>query len=171
MSDTPEATAQPPAPAPKSKLVPLLLIVNTAFGGAAVFLATRKPAPAEAKTAAEPAHEGGGEAKGHEPAGNQPGPILKMESFVIQLRTTDSDRYARVAFDIELATENDRGTVNARTSQLRDAIIAYFSDRTLDELRGSEGMERTKIALLKKFDELVPGRRIRGLFVTDFVIQ
>jgi len=25
-------------------------------------------------------------------------------------------------------------------------VITYFSDRTLDELRGSEGIERTKLA-------------------------
>ena len=191
MSETTEPTP-PQAAAPKSKLLPLLLLINTAFGGAVLFLALRRPPAAAAPTAAAPAHGAAGEgAKGEhgaehgaehegaaapapahdEPEGNQPGPVVKLEGFVIQLRTAEADRYARVAFDIEIASEGDRKAVSDRLSQIRDAIIIYYSDRTLDELRGSEGIERTKVALLRKFDELVPGRRIRSLFITDFVIQ
>jgi flagellar FliL protein len=194
MSETSEAT--PPAPAPpaagKSKLLPLLLLLNTGFGGTALYLAMRKPmaAPAAPAPAGEHGAAGGaaaakgehGEASEHgegapapppPPRDDEggPGPVVKLDGFVIQLRTADTDRYARVAFDIEIANENDRKAVSDRLSQIRDAIIMYFSDRTLDELRGSEGIERTKNALLKKFDELVPGRRIRNLFITDFVIQ
>jgi flagellar FliL protein len=192
-----EAEPTPPAPTPapsKSKMLPLLLLVNTAFGGAALYLALRKPAPAPASGSAPaaaghaPAGEHGAAGGAEAPKGEHgesapeapsrprddeggPGPVVKLEGFVIQLRTADTDRYARVAFDIEIANENDRKAVSDRLSQIRDAIIMYFSDRTLDELRGSEGIERTKNALLKKFDELVPGRRIRSLFITDFVIQ
>jgi flagellar FliL protein len=193
MSEPTQATPEAPAAAPKSKIVPLLLVINTAFGGAALFLAMRKPATTvvHAAPAAAPGHEGaaaGAAAEGHETAvggeGHEapppprredsegaPGPVVKLEGFVIQLRTADSERYARVAFDLEIATEGDRKPVADRLSQIRDSIITYYSDRTLDELRGSEGIERTKSALLKRFDEIVPGRRIRGLFITDFVIQ
>jgi flagellar FliL protein len=183
MSETSAETPPPPAPASKSKLVPLLLVLNTGFGGGVMFLVMKRPptaaasaAGAEGKHAKAEGHEGGGEGEGEGEGegaggGQMPGPIVKLDSFVIQLRTVDADRYARVAFDIEIAHESDRGAVAARLSQIRDAVIAYFSDRTLDELRGSEGMERTKVALLKRFDDIVPGRRVRSLFVTDFVIQ
>ena len=166
----------------------------------AVFL-LRKPAPEHATVAAPPKgatgtvsakpegkEEGGGhgeaagkaEGAGHgegpaaaaeaDPLG-APGPILKLENFIIQLRGTDTDRYVRVAFDLELNGEGDRAPVQARMPHIRDAVISYFSDRALDELRGSEGMERIKIAVLKKLEEILAAKRVRSVFVTELVIQ
>jgi flagellar protein FliL len=120
---------------------------------------------------AEGKEEGGhGEGAAADPAG-APGPILKLENFIIQLRGTDTDRYVRVAFDLELMSEADRSPVQARMPHIRDAIISYFSDRSLDELRGSEGMERIKTAVLKKLEELLAAKRVRSVFITELVIQ
>jgi flagellar FliL protein len=120
---------------------------------------------------------GHGEAEGHgegtppaDPSG-APGPILKLENFIIQLRGTDTDRYVRVAFDLELVSEPDRAAIQARMPHIRDAIISYFSDRSLDELRGSEGMDRIKLAVAKKLDDILAAHRVRSVFITELVIQ
>jgi flagellar FliL protein len=176
MATNEEAAPAPvPAPAPRlggSKLVPLILVVNVAMMGAVLFMVMRKPsasapAPASAEAPA-PSEHGEAAAGGH---GAGPGPVLKLENFVIQLRGVDQDRYVRVAFDVEVTTDADKEVVQARLPQIRDSVITYFSDRTLDELRGSEGIERTKLALVKRLDEIVPGRRVRALYITDFIIQ
>jgi flagellar FliL protein len=148
------------------------LVVNVAMMGAVLFMVMRKPsasapAPASAEAPA-PSEHGEAAAGGH---GAGPGPVLKLENFVIQLRGVDQDRYVRVAFDVEVTTDTDKEVVQARLPQIRDSVITYFSDRTLDELRGSEGIERTKLALVKRLDEIVPGRRVRALYITDFIIQ
>jgi flagellar FliL protein len=151
-------------------LVPLILVVNVAMMGAVLFMVMRKPsasAPASVEAPA-PSEHGEAAAGGHGPG---PGPVLKLENFVIQLRGVDQDRYVRVAFDVEVTTDADKEVVQARLPQIRDSVITYFSDRTLDELRGSEGIERTKLALVKRLDEIVPGRRVRALYITDFIIQ
>jgi flagellar FliL protein len=178
-----EEVAPVVAAAPKAsanKLVPLILGVNVLMMGAVLFMVMRKPAaaaaPAPVSVEAPAAPSGHGEATGagpgtapgHTPA---PGPVLKLENFVIQLRGVDQDRYVRVAFDVEVTTDADKEVVQTRLPQIRDSVITYFSDRTLDELRGSDGIERTKTALMKRLEEIVPGRRIRALYVTDFIIQ
>ena len=174
MATNEEAAPAPvPAPTPRlggSKLVPLILVVNVAMMGAVLFMVMRKPsasAPASVEAPA-PSEHGEAAAGGHGPG---PGPVLKLENFVIQLRGVDQDRYVRVAFDVEVTTDADKEVVQARLPQIRDSVITYFSDRTLDELRGSEGIERTKLALVKRLDEIVPGRRVRALYITDFIIQ
>ena len=174
MATNEEAAPAPvPAPAPRlggSKLVPLILVVNVAMMGAVLFMVMRKPAahtPAAVEAPAAGEH-GEAAAGGHGPG---PGPVLKLENFVIQLRGVDQDRYVRVAFDVEVTTDADKEVVQARLPQIRDSVITYFSDRTLDELRGSEGIERTKLALVKRLDEIVPGHRVRALYITDFIIQ
>jgi flagellar protein FliL len=179
-----------------SKLIPMILVANTLLMGAvlAVVLLRKPPAAgatdSHAATAAtatkggkaegkEGKEEGAGQAPGHaEGAGEgaadpmgAPGPILKLENFVIQLRGTDTDRYVRVAFDLELTAETDRSPLQARMPHIRDAIISYFSDRSLDELRGSEGMDRVKVAVQKKIDEIAGAKRVRSVFITELVIQ
>lgn len=174
------------------KILPLLLIINTLLIGAVLFFLIKKPAAAPAAPKGEhaagaegEAAEGGEEHAGEKGEGGEgaagpgknagsyrkPGPILKLENFVIQLKTVDQDRYVRVAFDVEVGTEEDKAALMDHMSSIRDLIIAFFADRTLDELRGSEAMERTKATLIKKVDELVPGRRIKNLYITDFIVQ
>jgi flagellar protein FliL len=180
-----------------TKVIPIILVANTVLMGAVLAVVLlRKPQGAAgansdvhasvggASGKAEGKEEGAGkgEGAGHGEAAGKggvgaadpmgaPGPILKLENFIIQLRGTDTDRYVRVAFDLELVSDADRSPVQARMPHIRDAIIAYFSDRSLDELRGSEGMDRIKSAVLKKLEELLAAKRVRSVFITELVIQ
>jgi len=193
MAENTKEDEQPAAKAPEgpSKMIPIILIANTALMGAvlAVVLLRKPQAAVEAiapPSKADKGHEGGkesgkGEGSGKGAAAGEgaapadpngaPGPILKLENFIIQLRGTDTDRYVRVAFDLELVAEADRAAIQARMPHIRDAIISYFSDRSLDELRGSEGMDRIKLAVAKKLDDIMASHRVRSVFITELVIQ
>jgi flagellar FliL protein len=158
------------------KLLPIMLIMNTALIGGVLFFVMKKPSAAVntaagAAAAAEGEHGGEDDPKAVKGGFVPPGPILKLENFVIQLKTVDNDRYVRLAFDLEVGNEKDKEAVTAHLSHIRDLVISYFADRTLDELRGSEAMERTKATLIKRIDDIVPGHRIKNIFVTDFIVQ
>jgi len=181
-----EAKTETPAAAPKaggSKVVPILMVMNTLLVGGVLLFVMKKQSPvavtAPAAAAAEGEHgeakgehgeaKGGGE-HGGAPGGG-PGPMVKLENFVIQLKAVDAERYVRVAFDLELGSAADEDVIKTRLSQIRDSIISYFSDRTLDELRGSDGMDHIKQSLLKRLDGIVPGHRIKAIYITDFIVQ
>jgi flagellar FliL protein len=158
-----------------SKIVPILLGVNMLLvvgvialfmlkGGASAGAAT--PAAGghgEEKPAAEAHGEGGGE--------GGPGPTTKMADFVVHLRDAEVDRYARISFEVELASEPDKAKFDRFTPRIRDGFIAYLSDRTLEELRGSEQVKKVKLSLQEQLKELAPGARVRALYITDLVIQ
>jgi flagellar FliL protein len=157
-----------------SKIVPILLVVNMLLVGAvlAVFL-TRgggigggEKSGGEAKVA-----EGHGESHGAEDKGNLPGPTQKLADFVVHLRDPETDRYARVSFEVEVGSEEEKNKLTGYMPRIRDAFIAYLSDRTLEELRGSESIARTKGALAERLAQLAPGVKVRGLYITDLVIQ
>jgi len=114
--------------------------------------------------------EGEGEGEGHKLPGG-PGPMVKLADFVIHLRNPEVDRYARMSFDVEVFNDADKERLNANVPRLRDAFISYLSDRTLEELRGSEGLGRAKDQLQQKLRELVPEARVRALYISDFVVQ
>jgi flagellar protein FliL len=171
-----ETPAAPPAKSGGSKLVPIMMVMNTLLVGGVLLFVMKKQAPvavvapaAAAPEGGEKSAEGAAGAKGGPVAG--PGPMVKLENFVIQLKAVDSERYVRVAFDLEVGAETDKEVIQARLSHIRDSVISYFSDRTLDELRGSDGMDHIKQTLLKRLSGVVPGNRIKAIFITDFIVQ
>jgi flagellar FliL protein len=185
MSDTPPST---PA---RSPLVPILAALVVVMAGAAGFFfwksqqagsqkksdhasaeAPEEHAAPEAGAGGEAAEGGGEHGEGgapHLPGGV--GPTLKLPDFVVHLRNPEADRYARISFEVEVLNEADKLAIAPYMPRIRDAFVTYLSDRTIEELGGSEGLGRTKKELLEKLEELVPGRRIRNLYVSDFVVQ
>jgi len=170
------------------KVVPLLLVVNTLLlAGVLAALLLVKPKgtaqgaageKADEHAAAAGEHGGGHGAKaaekgkeGHDGKEAAPGPTLRMADFVVHLRDADADRYARVSFEMEVADEKGKEAVTLRMPQIRDAFLAYLSDRTAEELRGSEAMARVKGALNQRLGEVAPGVPVRGLYVTELVVQ
>ena len=178
--------AQPkPAAGGGGKLVPVLLVANSLLLAGVLAVLLLKPMGVAGQHAAAPAEKGQGqaaEAGGHggqkaEGADGKsgkealPGPTLRLADFVVHLRDADADRYARVSFEIEVADEKAKEAVTQRMPQIRDAFLAYLSDRTAEDLRGSEAMVRVKGALGLKLSELAPGAPVRGLYVTELVVQ
>ena len=183
MSDDAEGAAEVVPPKSGSKVLPILLVVNTLLVTGVLIFVMKRPsaqaAPAKgehAEKAEKSEHgeksEGKGEHGGEgEHDSDAPGPSVHLDAFIVQVRSAEGDRYVHITFDIEVGSEGDKKALEARMARVRDAIIGYLSDRTEDELRGSEGLTQVKAAVIKKIEELVPGRRIKGLFTTEFIIQ
>jgi flagellar FliL protein len=182
MADADQKTeARPAAPAAGggSKLVPLLLVVNSVLLAAVLALLVLKPGGLKRAEAAEGDHGAaaaseGGKAHGEKGAKGKealPGPTLRLPDFVVHLRDADADRYARLSFELELPDEKAKEGVTARLPQIRDGFLFYLADRTAEDLRGSEAMMKVKTALAQKLGELAPGVPVRGLYVTELVVQ
>jgi flagellar FliL protein len=178
------------APAPKrgNKLVPVLIGVNgLALVSVVGFLLMRS---ASARGGGE---EGGGKAAAGEHGGaggsseggekkpgakkkgsvpdDMPGPTLRLPDFVVHLRNSDADRYARMSFEVEVDTEEDKTKLTALMPAIRDNFISFLSDRTIEEMRGSEAIARTKQALATRLQQVAPSVGFRALYLTDLVIQ
>lgn len=166
------------APAPEAKpkrslMVPIFLGLNSVLLAAVLVVMLTRHAPAPAT--------GGGEAAGHAaeaPAGEggheggaAPLQTLKLPDLVVHLRNPEVDRYARVTFEIDVISEKDKEAVTAQLPRIRESILSYLSDRTVDDLRGSEGIDTMKTAIGARLATLIPSPRPRGIYVTDLVVQ
>jgi len=185
MSEEEEAAA-PAAAAGKSQALPILLVINTLLLTGVLIFVMKRPAAHAAPEGSKAAAEGGGEHGGGEHGGGEDkekapggghgdegamGPTVRFENFTVQLKSLDVDRYAHMAIEIEVADEGAKGMLEKKVPPIRDAILSYLSDRTPDELRGSDGLKEIKESMVKKLDELIPGHRIRNVYITDFIIQ
>jgi len=172
------ALTQPPA---KGKLLPILVGVNTLMmAGVVAFVllktghseaqaAPKKSADAEAAEGAPPEEHEEVDEKGAPK--KLAGPTVKLDDFVVRLRNPEADRFARVSFEVEVASEKDKERLMSSMARVRDGFIAYLSDRTLEELRGSEAITRTKTVLSERLAQMATGVKIKALYVTDLVIQ
>jgi flagellar FliL protein len=138
-------------------------------GGHAAEPAGGEPAAHGEEAKADP-HGGGGEKGAAAPGAGKP-VMAKLPDFVVHLRNPDADRYARMSFDVEVVSDSDKERIDAAMPKVRDAFISYLSDRTLEDLRGSEGLARTKDSLQTMLRQVVPEARIRALYISDFVVQ
>jgi flagellar FliL protein len=181
MADSEEAAGEVAAPAAKgNKMMPILVVLNTLLMVGVLVFVMKKPAghaeagagagehgKAEAKSE-HGAEEGKGE---HGKEGPAVGPTVRFENFTVQLKSNDVERYAHTSIELELTDDAAKALVEKRTAPIRDAVLGYLTDRTAEELRGSEGLKQMKEALLKRLDEIIPGKRINTVFITDFIIQ
>ena len=154
-----------------SKLVPILLVVNVVLVAAVLALFLLKGNGGGGEHTADPKAEGGKAEAGAADATGLPGPTVKLADFIVHLRNVEADRYARLSFEIEVGTEEDKTRLTALMPRVRDGFLSFLSDRTLEELRGSEAIARTKKALEERLAELSPGVKVKALYVTDLVIQ
>jgi flagellar FliL protein len=151
-----------------SKLVPGLLALNSVLVVAVLARSFMAPAPAGAAEAPQaPAAEHAAPAAA--PMGL--GPTVRMPEFVVHLRNPEAERYAKMTFELEVGVEADKDKVNSAMPRVRELFLSYLSDRTTEDLRGSEGIERTKRDLLARLSQELPGSPIRAIFITDIVVQ
>jgi len=186
MAEEEETAGEKVAAKGNSKIMPIILVVNTLLIAGVLIFVMKRPAAGggggKGEHAAKEEHgeeksehgekkgeHGGGEHGGAEEGG--PGPSMRLDNFIVQVRATEGDRYAHLTMELEVSAEGDKKAIESRMPRIRDAVIGYLADRSEDELRGSEGLGQVKEALVKKIDEIVPGHRIRGLFITEFIIQ
>jgi flagellar basal body-associated protein FliL len=157
-------------PRDAGKVLPTVLVLNAALGAASVLVAARSDSPDQSMVSAPDGGVWSAALTGSD-EGDTPGPIVRLGVFVVQVRAAEGDHHAKVTLDVELAAEDDHKAIDRRMPQIRDMIILYYADRTTEELRGSDGLERVKTDLRRRMDRLVGAGRIRNLFVIDFVIQ
>jgi len=163
-----------------SKLLLGLLALNSLITVAVlvvVLLRTGAPKHPPLAAGGEPAAakaEGHGDPKGEKALAdkaNLPGPIVKFPDFVVHLRDPEVDRYARLTIEVEVQDEKVREALTLRLPAIRDSFIAYLSDRSTADLRGSEAIARAKGELLERLKVSAPGLGLRGLYVTELVVQ
>jgi len=151
-----------------SKVVPGLLALNTLLMAAVLVRSFLTPAPAGAAEQPQaPAAEHAAPAA--VPMGL--GPTVRLPEFVVHLRNPEAERYAKMTFELEVGVEADKDKLNAAMPRVRELFLAYLSDRTTDDLRGSEGIERTKRDLLARLSQELPGSPVRAIYITDIVVQ
>lgn len=175
----------------KSKLSLILMVSLVLTTGAAGFFGWRyfsaapkaPPSPAgapaaenegeaadPAATAEESEHGASGE---HGEKASQ-STVLNFEPFLVNLADRDSSRYLRITIKLQVTNKSAAEKIASAevvTSQMRDAILSTLSTKNSEQIITREGKEQLKGEITEKLNGFLPGKPIKAVFFTDFVVQ
>ena len=100
----------------------------------------------------------------------QPGPVMDLETFVVNLDEPQGNRYLKLKISLELAGEPARAYIEARVPRIRDALIAFLSSLQYQAVRGAQGKTLVKDGVHERIAEIAPAM-VTQVFITDFVVQ
>ena len=160
----PEAAVSEEQPLPAKKkgkkiLFLAALVLGLAAGGGLAYLLLsddpEAPGPAAPAKAAPPS----------------PGAVMPLEPFLVNLADQESRRYLKLKVELEVDQEKHVKELEKSVSRMRDALILLLSSKTYTEISTQEGKRRLKEEILQRLAALPGGKKVKGVFFTEFVAQ
>ncbi|QCI28345.1 flagellar basal body-associated protein FliL [Caminibacter pacificus] len=99
------------------------------------------------------------------------GPIYPLDKFVVNLVSTNADRYLKCKIDLELDSPELQQEIDKKLPAIRDLIIRILSSKTVEEIQTSKGKEKLKEEIKRKINEILTTGEVRNVYFTEFVIQ
>ena len=176
MADKPEELDDDIQPPKRSPLVLILIITNVVVIGAAVaaffiFGGSGGGGDGEANTNSGGSKNADPEEETADYAGNEPGPMVDMPPFVVNLSDTERAHYLKVAISLELRDEEASKRYEPRKTHARHAILMTLSSLSIEETRDIDDRERIRDRLQDDLEKVLGSRTVRNVLFTDFVTQ
>ena len=140
-------------------LVVVVLLVAGGAAGAYFFFLKPKPQTAEAKPAVQ----------------EQPKVTIfyPMEPFIVNLLDNDSERYLKVAMQMELSDQKTADKLRRLNPILRDTILDLLTSKTYREMLDPLGKQRLRDEIATRVNMILEqGKgKVNKVYFTEFVIQ
>jgi len=99
------------------------------------------------------------------------GPILSLETFIVNLADKGGNRYLRVTMDLELGNPELEAEITKRLPQVRDSILMILPTKRFEDISTVQG----KTALRDQIQETINGflakGKISNIYFKEFVVQ
>jgi len=99
------------------------------------------------------------------------GPIYPLDKFVVNLVSTNANRYLKCKIDLELDSQELQQEIDKKLPAIRDLIIRILSSKTVEEIQTSKGKEKLKEEIKRKINQYLTTGEVRNVYFTEFVIQ
>ncbi len=155
--------------------IPWMLIIGAvvlslaAGAGGAAFLLGNQPPPApppdlEAQAAAA-AELREAEGEGFKER------LYSLEPFVVNVTGDGYSRYLKVKVELEADSPELKTELDARLSQIRDAVIVLLSSKKLSDITDFEGKALLKQDIYERVNDILETGELNSVLFTEFVVQ
>lgn len=100
-----------------------------------------------------------------------PGPMYKLDPFVVNLDEPRGYHYLRVSIDLEVKDEASLAEVDERLVILRDSFISVLSSKRLSDLKRPRDKDALRDELLDLSHEVMDDKAVKNVYFTEFLTQ
>lgn len=101
----------------------------------------------------------------------QIGPILDLNTFIVNLADEDTQRFLKTSISLEMLAAEGIQEANDRMPQIKDYIVTLLPTKKSAELLSAEGKQILRNQLMEGLNQIMTKGKINALYFTDFVIQ
>ncbi len=159
-----EASDAAPAAGGSSKKMIILGLVGVLLlgggGGAAWFFMGGEKEEGEKHAKAE-----------EEEHSEEPGPVMELDPFLLNLADRDELRFLKVSIKLELDRPEEKTDYANKVPAIRDVLLVLLSSKESQILRTTNGKRRIREEILTRVNGVMNKGKVANVFFTDFIIQ
>ena len=101
----------------------------------------------------------------------QIGPMVNVDSFIVNILDDQESRYLKAAVTFEVNGEEASMELSQRMPQIKDAILLLIGNKTFGELNDLQGKIQLRAELINKINSILLKGKVKRIYFTDFVVQ
>lgn len=101
----------------------------------------------------------------------EPGPVMELEPFLLNLADRDELRFLKVTIKVELDRPEEKTDYPTKVPAIRDALLVLLSSKESQLLRTVNGKRRIREEIMTRVNGVMNKGKITNVFFTDFIIQ
>jgi flagellar FliL protein len=101
----------------------------------------------------------------------QPGPMIKLKSFLTNLANTNRTAYVKVSMSIELKPGSNVGIFKQLTPKVRNRIIMILSSKTSKEIDSPQGQLSLRHQIARSLNQLLGDDTVTGVYFNNYLVQ
>lgn len=102
---------------------------------------------------------------------DEPGPIMELEPFLLNLADRDEVRFLKVSIKLELDRPEEETDYPSRVPAIRDVLLVLLSSKESQLLRTVNGKRRIREEIMTRVNGVMRKGKVSNVFFTDFIIQ
>jgi flagellar protein FliL len=101
----------------------------------------------------------------------EPGPVMELDPFLLNLADRDELRFLKVSIKLELDRPEEQTDFNAKIPAIRDSLLVLLSSKESQLLRSVNGKRRVREEIMARVNTVMSRGKITNVYFTDFIIQ
>lgn len=99
------------------------------------------------------------------------GPVLNLETFIVNLADDDAQRFLKTTISLEMDAPEAVEEATSRLPQIKDYVVTLLPTKKSVEILSAEGKQILRSQLTDGLNRFLTKGKIDSLYFTDFVIQ
>ncbi len=104
-------------------------------------------------------------------AGRIIGPTYPLDTFVVNIRDGEGDRYLKLKAELELTGSDTAEEIAQRLPQIRDLVLSLLGSKSFADIRTIEGKNFLREEIMLRVNSLLTTGSVNRVFFTEFVVQ